>query len=188
MVWRGLHQSDWGMPYPKPTRLLARLKGRDSILCVGPPTFNEKGGYKGPLARIANPTATIIGKSSKGQFKTGPAAAWPPALCDKLAELIISDFSSEGDETLPEGRTEEPSGKQAMSDNSTDLAAEHGDIEEKEDVAPELKETKVLQTRASSRTAGSEAAATADSGELQEMIGAGKGLRAAGRTSGERRS
>ena len=45
------------------------------------------------------------------------------------------------DETLPEGGTEEPSGKQALSDNSSDLAAERGDNDEKEDVAPQLKET-----------------------------------------------
>ena len=46
-----LHQSDWGREYPKPTRLIGRLPGLETILRIGWPIFDEAGSYKGPLKK-----------------------------------------------------------------------------------------------------------------------------------------
>ena len=41
VITGALAQSDWGRPYPKPTRLLGRLPGMQDILAVGWPSLNN---------------------------------------------------------------------------------------------------------------------------------------------------
>jgi hypothetical protein len=88
-----LRQSDWGMSFRKPTRLLARLPGVENILSTGWPTFDADYVYTGPLAPALGPSTTLIGKV-KGGFRTTASAAWPPLLCERLAALVFQAFVS----------------------------------------------------------------------------------------------
>ena len=91
MTWGALHQCDWGRPYKKPTRLLGRLEGLGEILASGAPRFDEKGFYVGPLPATGPADIELVGKAESG-FKTGPSAAWPPALCERLAQLTLQHW------------------------------------------------------------------------------------------------
>ena len=91
VTWGALAQDEWGRDFRKPTRFLGRLPGLEGVLHMGPPTFDAIGAYTGPLPRAQGPARrTLVGKSMDGTFVTAPAAAWPPRLCRRLADLTIS--------------------------------------------------------------------------------------------------
>ena len=46
-----LLQSDWGVPYAKPTRFMFNLPRLREIVCLGWPCFAPDGAYLGPLSR-----------------------------------------------------------------------------------------------------------------------------------------
>ena len=77
-------QSDFGMPYPKPTRLILRLRGcaiRD--FHEGQAVFSEDGTYQGPAPRVS--TGIGLAKTARTEsFKTTGTAAWPSELCKEL--------------------------------------------------------------------------------------------------------
>ena len=81
-------KSDWGRAYPKPTRLLGRLARVTEVIFEGPPSHDSEGSYMGPLPKTGV-QAMVVGKDSLGDFRTGSTAAWPPMLCEALAERIV---------------------------------------------------------------------------------------------------
>ena len=44
-----LYQSDFGVPYAKPTRLMGRMRGLENVVKVGPPVFDKSGKHLGAL-------------------------------------------------------------------------------------------------------------------------------------------
>ena len=105
VVWGALLQSDWGRPYPKPSRLLGRLKGLDGIVYEGPPDFDADSRYKGPAPRAIGVKPMTIGRNKAGGFHSTTTAAWPPPLCDALAEKVVAHFTSCGGKAQESGET-----------------------------------------------------------------------------------
>ena len=92
-----LLQSDWGRSFSKPTRLLYKLPGLESMLTSGWPFFNGEGIYEGPLTK-SRVDEQLIGQAADG-FATLGAAAWPSPLCKALAKymwLSVSFTNGEG--------------------------------------------------------------------------------------------
>jgi len=114
--WGALAQSSFGTSYPKPTRLLGRLGGLDQIFFEGPPQFDPKGGYKGPLPRQPAATPMTLGRKSSGGFNTQATAAWPPRMCEKIATMIINDFILSHDKAQKTGERR-GSGGESKSDD-----------------------------------------------------------------------
>ena len=81
-------QSDFGMPYVKPTRLILRLHGETiRNFHHGMATFDGTGRYLGPAPRTT--TGTGLAKTAKEQgFRTTGTAAWPRLLCEELVKAI----------------------------------------------------------------------------------------------------
>ena len=48
-------------------------------------------------------TTTIISKDAEGKFRTSPAAAWLPALCDKLAAITVDHYLAVCSKALASG-------------------------------------------------------------------------------------
>ena len=97
-------QLDFGSDSVKPTRLLMKTPGPlHPEMYTGPPVFDEAGWYMGPLPRKEG--VPLIGKVN-GVFKTSEAAAWPPRLCEWVAEQVLTSFkqNSEAGESQ-EGNT-----------------------------------------------------------------------------------
>jgi len=93
VVTGALAQSDWGRPYPKPTRLLGRLPGMQDMLYVGWPSFDDTGKYSGPLPpNRGNGGSMPVGRAPDGTFMTSSSAAWPPDMCEHLAKLLVDSF------------------------------------------------------------------------------------------------
>lgn len=90
-VWSAaFHQSDFGTPWPKPTRILARLPPfQDPRFHVGLPSFSDTRTYMGPLPRSSSPSQ-LIGRTSSSTFATAQAAAWPIPFCRWLAQLLLT--------------------------------------------------------------------------------------------------
>ena len=85
--WGALYQQDFGTEFLKPTRLMTNIQESDQLMQIGDPKFDEDGSYIGPLVwRQGAPP--LKGKEHTGAFKTSKAAAWPPQMCRKIAELI----------------------------------------------------------------------------------------------------
>ena len=90
------HQGNLGAGYPKPTRLL--IKSRVSLhlpaFCyMGPPSFDDKGFYTGPLP-MAKGMGSIRARQSTGPFKTSGTEMWPAKMCQWLASMIMSSWDS----------------------------------------------------------------------------------------------
>ena len=85
-------QSDFGMPYPKPTRLILKLRGhRIRNFHPGFSTFAPDGRYAGPAPRVS--TGFGLAKTSQSEgFKTTGTAAWPTELCRELVRCINLGF------------------------------------------------------------------------------------------------
>ena len=101
--WGALAQSDFGRPYPKPTRLLGRFKGFGDLVAIGEPTFDDKGKYLGPLKRNPNIQSMQVGKNSDGKFGTEATAAWPPELCKEISKRMVAHFLSADDKAQEKG-------------------------------------------------------------------------------------
>ena len=86
-----LFQTDWGTPYRKPTRLLGRWPGLEKILHLGLPDISDDNAYRGPLPEMTPVKVKLLGQKN-GKFRTGPSAAWPPRLCERLAKLLLQAF------------------------------------------------------------------------------------------------
>jgi hypothetical protein len=88
-----IFQSDFGASYPKPTRLLLNLSDlSEASFYQGLPSFDEQGFYTGPLPKCTSATSTLKRKSSSSPFATTGTAAWPPKLCNWIAESSVSSF------------------------------------------------------------------------------------------------
>ena len=100
-----LHQCSFGTDFPKPTRFLSNLRAILRLSCTGWPQFDAQGNYSGPLPRRCghNHRTKIIGRSSSGGFASSPSAAYPPQLCDWIAQAIWDQWASFG--LLKKGRT-----------------------------------------------------------------------------------
>ena len=83
-------QMDFGTQSPKPTRFLMRFFIElHPGMQLGPPQFDQAGFYLGPLERRYG--QSLIG-SHKGSFRTSKSTAWPPALCELVANAIVASY------------------------------------------------------------------------------------------------
>ena len=92
-----IHQCRFGAITPKPTRLLTNLQVSDSRCHMSLPKFDRSGFYKGPLPRKCGHrhSHTLIGKTGT-RWNTSPSAAYPPQMCQFLANLILHAAASFG--------------------------------------------------------------------------------------------
>ena len=92
-----LHQCMFGGKTPKPTRFMTSLPVQDSRCFMQLPRFDSAGFYVGPLPRDCghHHDDKLIGKTESG-WKTSPSAAYPPGLCEFLAEKILSAWAASG--------------------------------------------------------------------------------------------
>jgi hypothetical protein len=92
----GLHQSDFGTEYPKPTRLLFKFGGDEVVdgrLYPGPPTFDKQGFYTGPIPRSTpKATSNLLRRPGDSNFRTAVTAAWPPQFCSWIADQAMAGF------------------------------------------------------------------------------------------------
>ena len=87
------HQCEYGADYPKPTRFLSDAKGLLQLGFGGWPVFNKDLYYLGPLPRSCGHShQPLIGTENGGGFKTGPTAAYPPAMNNMIASLLFNDW------------------------------------------------------------------------------------------------
>ena len=85
-----LHQSDFGVDYPKPTRFIWKGTTELPSCCKqGPPVFDSEGFY--PLQRVPGKMV-----HPSGPFLTTGTEQWPPALCTWSATHLMEAL-----ETLP---------------------------------------------------------------------------------------
>ncbi|CAE8738786.1 unnamed protein product, partial [Polarella glacialis] len=91
MASRAFHQHSFGTDYAKPTRLLVKLGNQPHpAFYDGLPQFDSAGNYKGPLPKCSGASRSLVRKRGDASFKTAGAAAWPPQLCEWVAQEIIS--------------------------------------------------------------------------------------------------
>ena len=92
-----IHQCRFGAITPKPTRLLTNLQVTDPRCHKSLPKFDRWGFYKGPLPRKCGHrhSHTLIGKTGT-RWNTSPSAAYPPQMCQFLADLILHAAASFG--------------------------------------------------------------------------------------------
>ena len=86
-----IYQCHFGAESPKPTRFLSNLPGCKSFPHSAWPFFDSKHRYLGPLPFSCSHkkhVKKLIGKSSKGGFRTSPSASYPAALCKYLSMLV----------------------------------------------------------------------------------------------------
>ena len=80
-----IHQSDFGVDYPKPTRFVWKGTADLPSCCKkGPPTVDTEGNYLGPLDRSPGKL-----RQSTGPFLTTGTEQWPPALCSWIATHLM---------------------------------------------------------------------------------------------------
>ena len=87
-----IFQCAYGADTSKPTRFLSTIPGIQSRYAKWP-SFDENGRYTGPLpsrCKHKRHVRRLIGKDSKGNWVTGPAASYPAGLCKYLANLVVS--------------------------------------------------------------------------------------------------
>ena len=90
------HQGNFWAGYPKPTRLLifAKKSFRLPSFCYeGPPLFDKKGFYLGPLP-MAKGMGSIRNRQAQGPFKTSGTEMWPAKMCQWIASLLLSAWAS----------------------------------------------------------------------------------------------
>jgi len=92
-----VHQCRFGAPTPKPTRFMTNMEVDDNRCYLALPKFDKLGFYKGPLPKQCGHVHThkLIGKTA-AQWNTSPSAAYPPKLCNFLADLILNASASCG--------------------------------------------------------------------------------------------
>ena len=91
-----IQQCRFGADTPKPTRLLTTLFTDDSRCHFGWPQFLN-GAYVGPLPKSCGHVheRKLIGQTD-GKWNTGPSAAYPPGLCQFIADLCLAASHSIG--------------------------------------------------------------------------------------------
>lgn len=89
-----IYQCMFGASTSKPTRWITNLEPFAGPIFRGTPTFDKSGHYTGPLPfRCPHQHDPLIGKSEIGEWRTSPAAAYPPQLCETIANSIFSSFN-----------------------------------------------------------------------------------------------
>ena len=86
------HQGNFGAGYPKPTRLLVFAKESfklPSFCYVGPPVFDDKGFYLGPLP-MAKGMGSIRNRQSQGPFKTSRTEMRPTKMRQWISSMLLS--------------------------------------------------------------------------------------------------
>jgi len=102
------HQSSFGTPYPKPTRILFRLSGKlNPHIHLGPPQFTSDGSYMGPLPRPSC-SSTLIRRESDKSFRTSGTAQWPPSFCEWVADEILLVFKDIAKGGIPSSPSSTP--------------------------------------------------------------------------------
>ena len=88
------YQCSLGTDFPKPTRIWGTIRGIQDMPHHTWPTFGRAGKYLGPLpASCGHRHSTkLVGRLPDGSFRTANTAAYPPAMCSMLADLILEDF------------------------------------------------------------------------------------------------
>ena len=86
-----LHQSEFGAPTVKPTRLIFNRQSCCSLGYMGWPTFDRHDKYIGPLPPALNPQGVSLmrGPHDTGPFRTAQAAAYPHAMCSAMAQCLL---------------------------------------------------------------------------------------------------
>ena len=93
---RAFHQIDYGAPTVKPTRILFNF-GFEDMGVEGWPVLDEDHRYVGPLQTASNPAGKTLMRTSQdeeGPFKTAAAAAYPPGMCQHIAQCIWATFTA----------------------------------------------------------------------------------------------
>ena len=112
-----IHQSDFGVDYPKATRFIWKGPTVLPPCCKqGPPTFDTEGKYLGPL-----PHAPGKMRKSTGPFLTTGTEQWPPALCTWIATHVIQAL-----EALPAATADGGIGATEATVASTSASTEPG--------------------------------------------------------------
>ena len=90
-------QCHFDAPSPKPTRFLSTLKPCQELPYATWPVFDKERQYLGPLPTYCGHSThakRLLGQLPNGKWATEGSAAYPPALCKYLAELIASRVGS----------------------------------------------------------------------------------------------
>ena len=64
-----------------------------SFCYVGPPVFDDKGFYLGPLP-MAKRMGSIRNRQSQGPFKTSGTEMWPAKMCQWISSMLLSSWAS----------------------------------------------------------------------------------------------
>ena len=84
-------QSAFGTESVKPTRFLMRTVAElHPSMREGTPQFDTEGFYLGPLEKMQG--KPLIGHKPDGAFRTSGSAAWPPKLCQWVAQQIVDAY------------------------------------------------------------------------------------------------
>ena len=88
----GIHQSDFGAPYLKPTRITMKGEpGTSHQIYLGVPQFTEDFDYIGPIPRVSakeRGLTTLARGANETKFRTTGTAAWPVQLDEWAAQSI----------------------------------------------------------------------------------------------------
>ena len=77
----------------QPTRLAGNLDNMAAFGWTSWPQVSKDGQYRGPLPRnCGHDHAPLIGINDEGVFATQPTAAYPPALCEAIAEKFVHSW------------------------------------------------------------------------------------------------
>ena len=138
-------QSAFGIESVKPTRFLFRCPGElHPSMRLGMPHFDEAGWYLGPLEKLKG--VPMIGQTN-GRFRTSAAAAWPPKLCQWVANQIVTAFvtnsAEEGEVTKsnlkPKKRSWENEGGSEEEEGSDKKRRREADVVEVDPMDPLVK-------------------------------------------------
>lgn len=144
-----LFQCQFDAATSKPTRLLSTFRflppTNGATIYHGWPRFNKKGKYLGPLPQRCSHKRhkPLIGKletlkqghfmkhlrqhSQGNGFKTSPAAAYPPAMCKWIADMIVDHLLTsvvKTEKVLPKEGVEQESKKEEKQEDEKEEAEE----------------------------------------------------------------
>ena len=85
------HQSDFGVDYAKPTRLLTDLGSLAAGRALGWPRLDPSGKYLGPLGRAPEGLRSLVTSDGKRKRSLAEAATYPPAMNMWIARAILAD-------------------------------------------------------------------------------------------------
>ncbi|CAL1142577.1 unnamed protein product [Cladocopium goreaui] len=122
-------QCHFDAPSPKPTRFLSTLKPCQQLPHATWPVFDEGRQYLGPLPTSCGHSThakRLLGQLPSGKWATEGSAAYPPALCKYLAELIASRVGSTQASSLGSDAGTKPTTTIAADSSPTRAPAETG--------------------------------------------------------------